>query len=57
MVLESLFADLPAVAAHHGWRRVCVDERLWRAIGEALRDGKLELLACVARFCRTLGIL
>ena len=45
MVLESLFADLPASAAHRGWRRSCVDERTWRAIGEALRDGKLELLA------------
>ncbi len=43
--LDSLLQHLPPVPAHHGWPRVRVDERTWSAIGEALREGKLELLA------------
>jgi Ni,Fe-hydrogenase III large subunit len=43
-MLKALFADLPAVAAHRGWPRVEVDPAVWRGIGEALREGKLDLL-------------
>jgi Ni,Fe-hydrogenase III large subunit len=43
-VLKALFALSPPDSAHHGWPRVAVDSDSWRAIGEALREGKLDLL-------------
>jgi Ni,Fe-hydrogenase III large subunit len=43
-VLKALFADSSPDGAHHGWPRVAVDSDSWRAIGEALREGKLDLL-------------
>jgi len=43
-VLKALFADSSPDRAHHGWPRVAVDLDVWRAIGEALREGKLDLL-------------
>jgi Ni,Fe-hydrogenase III large subunit len=43
-VLKALFADSSPDRAHHGWPRVAVDADSWRAIGEALREGKLDLL-------------
>jgi len=44
-MLTALFGDLLPVAAHRGWPRVQVEGGTWRAIGEALREGKVELLA------------
>ena len=43
-MLKALFADSSPDRAHHGWPRVAVDSDSWRAIGEALREGKLDLL-------------
>ena len=43
-MLKALFADSSPDSAHHGWPRVAVDSDSWRAIGEALREGKLDLL-------------
>jgi len=43
-MLKALFADLPRAPYHHGWPRVAVDAATWRGIGEALREGKLDLL-------------
>jgi Ni,Fe-hydrogenase III large subunit len=43
-VLKALFADSSPDGTHHGWPRVAVDSDSWRAIGEALREGKLDLL-------------
>jgi Ni,Fe-hydrogenase III large subunit len=43
-VLKALFGDRSPELAHHGWPRVAVDSDAWRAIGEALREGKLDLL-------------
>jgi Ni,Fe-hydrogenase III large subunit len=43
-VLKALFADLPRAPHHRGWPRVAVDGPTWRGIGEALREGKLDLL-------------
>ena len=43
-MLKALFGNLAAVASHRGWPRVEVDPGAWQAIGEALREGKLELL-------------
>jgi Ni,Fe-hydrogenase III large subunit len=43
-VLKALFANSSPDSAHHGWPRVAVDSDLWRAIGEALREGKVDLL-------------
>jgi len=43
-VLKALFADSSPDRAHHGWPRVAVGSDSWRAIGEALREGKLDLL-------------
>jgi Ni,Fe-hydrogenase III large subunit len=43
-MLKALFADHSPDAAHHGWPRFAVDADSWRAIGEALREGKLDLL-------------
>ncbi len=44
-MLRALFAELSPLATHRGWPRVAVDADTWRAIGEALREGKLDLLA------------
>jgi Ni,Fe-hydrogenase III large subunit len=43
-VLQALFGDHPIDARHHGWPRVAADADSWRRIGEALREGKLELI-------------
>jgi Ni,Fe-hydrogenase III large subunit len=43
-MLKALFADLPRAPGHRGWPRVAVDAATWRGIGEALREGKLDLL-------------
>jgi Ni,Fe-hydrogenase III large subunit len=43
-MLKALFGDLPAVSSHRGWPRVVVAPGTWRGIGEALREGKLDLL-------------
>ena len=43
-MLKALFADSSPDRAHHGWPRVAVGSDSWRAIGEALREGKLDLL-------------
>ncbi len=43
-MLKALFGNLSAVAAHRGWQRFEVDATTWQAIGEALREGKLDLL-------------
>ena len=43
-MLEALFADSGPDVAHRGWPRTPVGPDSWRAIGEALREGKLDLL-------------
>jgi Ni,Fe-hydrogenase III large subunit len=43
-MLKALFGELSAVTSHRGWPRVEVSDRTWREIGEALREGKLDLL-------------
>jgi len=43
-MLNALFADRLRIASHRGWPRVQVDAGVWRSIGEALREGKLDLL-------------
>ena len=43
-MLKALFGDLTAVASHRGWPRVEVDADTWQAIGQALREGKIDLL-------------
>jgi Ni,Fe-hydrogenase III large subunit len=43
-VLKALFGDLLPAGSHRGWPRVDVDSGVWRGIGEALREGKLDLL-------------
>jgi Ni,Fe-hydrogenase III large subunit len=43
-VLKALFGDLTPVTTHRGWPRFVVDSEAWRGIGEALREGKLDLL-------------
>ena len=43
-MFKALFADLPRAPRHRGWPRVVVDAATWRGIGEALREGKLDLL-------------
>jgi Ni,Fe-hydrogenase III large subunit len=43
-VLKALFADNTPDSVHQGWPRVAVHSDSWRAIGEALREGKLDLL-------------
>lgn len=43
-MLKALFGELPAVTSHRGWPRVAVSGGTWREIGEALREGKLDLL-------------
>jgi Ni,Fe-hydrogenase III large subunit len=44
-VLTALFAEFAAIASHRGWPRAQVDGGTWRGMGEALREGKLDLLA------------
>src|ERR1700739_1902811 len=44
-MFRALFGDLVPVRSHRGWPRVEVEGATWRAIGEALREGKVELLA------------
>jgi Ni,Fe-hydrogenase III large subunit len=43
-VLKALFADRAITASHRGWPRVDADAGVWRGMGEALREGKLDLL-------------
>ena len=43
-MLKALFGDLSRRPAHRGWPRVAADSERWRGIGEALREGKLDLL-------------
>ena len=43
-MLKALFGDRTPAAAHRGWPRVAGDSNTWRGIGEALREGKLDLL-------------
>ncbi len=43
-MLKALFGDLSAAPTHHPWPSVEVDSERWRGIGEALREGKLDLL-------------
>jgi Ni,Fe-hydrogenase III large subunit len=43
-MLKALFAELSPIATHRGWPRVSVDPERWRGLGEALREGKLDLL-------------
>ena len=43
-MLKALFGDLSSIPTHRPWRRVAVDSERWRGIGEALREGKLDLL-------------
>jgi len=43
-MLKALFAELPSVSTHRGWPRTLADAGTWRAMGEALREGKLDLL-------------
>jgi Ni,Fe-hydrogenase III large subunit len=43
-MLKALFAELPRLATHRGWPRVEVGADTWRGMGEALREGKLDLL-------------
>lgn len=43
-MLKALFGDLAAAHTHRGWPRVAADSERWQGIGEALREGKLDLL-------------
>jgi Ni,Fe-hydrogenase III large subunit len=43
-VLKALFGELSPIATHRAWPRVAADTERWREIGEALREGKLDLL-------------
>jgi Ni,Fe-hydrogenase III large subunit len=43
-MLKALFGNLVCIESHRGWPLVEADPLLWRAIGEALREGKLDLL-------------
>jgi Ni,Fe-hydrogenase III large subunit len=43
-MLKALFGNLPPVRSHRGCPRFEVDAGTWQAIGEALREGKLDLL-------------
>jgi Ni,Fe-hydrogenase III large subunit len=43
-MLKALFGELPAIASHRGWPRIQVGAGTWREMGEALREGKLDLL-------------
>jgi Ni,Fe-hydrogenase III large subunit len=43
-MLKALFGNLRPDISHRGWARVAVDSGTWRGIGEALREGKLDLM-------------
>src|SRR5271166_6489470 len=43
-MLKALFGDLSAAPTHRPWPNFAVDSERWRGIGEALREGKLDLL-------------
>jgi Ni,Fe-hydrogenase III large subunit len=43
-MLQALLGDRVCIESHRGWPLVEADPVLWRAIGETLREGKLELL-------------
>ena len=43
-MLKALFGNYAAVPSHRGWPRFEVDAGTWQAIGESLREGKLDLL-------------
>ncbi len=44
-MLKALFGDLRAAPTHRPWPRFTADSERWRGIGEALREGKLDLLS------------
>jgi Ni,Fe-hydrogenase III large subunit len=44
-MLKALFGNQPAAAIHLGWPLVRADTDSWRGVGEALREGKLDMLA------------
>ena len=44
-MLDALFATRPPAPAHHGWPLLAADADTWRALSEALREGRLDLLA------------
>ncbi len=44
-MLKALFGNHSAVPTHRGWPLVIADPDSWRRLGEALREGKLDLLA------------
>ncbi len=44
-MLQALFGSHSAMATHRGWPLVTAEADSWRGIGEALREGKLDLLA------------
>ncbi len=43
-MLKALFGNLTAVDSHRGSPRFEIDAEIWQAIGQALREGKLDLL-------------
>jgi Ni,Fe-hydrogenase III large subunit len=43
-MFKALFENLTSTAAHRGWPRVVGNSDIWRRIGGALREGKLDLL-------------
>jgi Ni,Fe-hydrogenase III large subunit len=43
-MFKALFGNPTPVSSHRGWPRVEVDAGTWQAIGQALREGKLDLL-------------
>ena len=44
MTLQALVEDWPQAAAHGGWPRLIAPAGGWRAVGEALREGRVSLL-------------
>jgi Ni,Fe-hydrogenase III large subunit len=44
-VFKALFGELSVIDGHRGWPRFAVDGAIWRGIGEALREGKIDLLS------------
>ncbi|MGB5131194.1 MAG: NADH-quinone oxidoreductase subunit C [Steroidobacteraceae bacterium] len=43
-MFKALLGNLTRISSHRGWPRVEVDADIWQAIGQALREGKLDLL-------------
>ncbi|MDH4259188.1 MAG: NADH-quinone oxidoreductase subunit C [Gammaproteobacteria bacterium] len=43
-MFKALLGNFTPVSSHRGWPRVEVDADTWQAIGQALREGKLDLL-------------